>query len=262
MCRKSILSLLLVITITTAFTFTVFAAPQQPNKLADDTKAATPTSAPTEAAPQSDLSGTLTGTGTLMVNGNIVQSGATVLNGSTVATDAYSDAVLDLGALGRLKLRPGTQIRLQLAARRCEIELQRCGSLTQTIPQNVTAVVKTSVTQMMQVASTRGEAKVRGQVVIDDKGTPANTTTAKIEDVTVIQDESRSFDKLEELTATGEATFTVNCCECGEVAKAGGAFVYAPYSWLALLGAAAGVALGIAQGDTTANVTPEVSPTN
>jgi hypothetical protein len=256
MRRKSTISLLLIVTLATVFSFNSFAAPQQPNKLADDTKGATP--APNAAPTQGDLTGTLTGTGTLLVNGNVVQSGATVINGSTVATDAYSDAVLDLGALGRIKLRPGTEIRLRLSQGRCEVELTHCGSMTQSVPKGVTGVVRSSVSQILQVASTIGEARVHGQVVIDDKGAaPANTVNAQMEDVTVIQDESRSFDKIETITAT-DATFTVNCCECGDVAKAGAS--YTPYGWLALLGAATGIILGVTQGDDSSDLRPQVTP--
>jgi hypothetical protein len=257
MRRKPILSLLLTITTATVFSFNSFAAPQQPTKLADDTKVALP--AAVEAPPQGDLTGTLTGTGTLMVNGNVVQSGATVTNGSTVATDALSDAVLDLGTLGRIRLRPSTEIRLRLSPGRCEVDMTRCGSLTQVVPKGVTAVLKPSSFQVIQVASTAGEARVRGQAVIENKGAaPANTVSARMEDYSVIQDESRSFDKIEEITAT-DATFTVNCCECGEVAKA--ATSYSPYGWLALLGAATGIILGVTAGDNDGgDLNQQVSP--
>jgi hypothetical protein len=256
MRRKSIISLLLMVTMATVFSFNSLAARQPSTPLAEDPKVITPVS--NEAAGQGDLTGTLTGTGTLMVNGNVVQNGATVINGSTVATDAYSDAVLDLGALGRIKLRPGTEIRLRLSPARCEVELTRCGSMTQSVPKGVTAVVKPSVLQIMQVALTTGEARVRGQVVIEDKGTaPANTVNAKIADVTVIQDESRSFDKIEEITAS-DATFTINCCECGEVAKAGAS--YWPYGWIVLLGSATGIALGLGLEDSGADLNPQVTP--
>ncbi len=249
MCRKSIISLLLVFTVATVFSFNSFAAPQSPAKAADDTVGVALANDP---MPQSDLTGMLTGTGTLYVNGNVVQSGATVVSGSIVATDSNSDAVLDLGALGRINLRPSTEIRILLAPNKSDVELRRCGSMTQSVPTGVTARVTVSTSQTITVASSVGEATVRGQVVMGDKG-----KTSKIEEVVIQQGESKSFDKIEEITANGEATFTISC---GDQDRAG-AYIYSPYGWLVLLGLAAGVALGIHIGDNPGSKPrPEVTP--
>jgi hypothetical protein len=244
MCRKSIISLLLVFTVATVFSLNSFAAPQSPTKVADDSVKVASANDP---MPQSYPTGMLTGTGTLLVNGNAVQSGATVVSGSIVATDVNSDAVLDLGVLGRINLRPSTEIRIVLSANRSEVELRRCGSMTQSVPTGVTTRVTVSTSQMMTVASNVGEATVRGQLA---------GKTAKIEDTVILQGESKSFDKIEEITASGEATFTINC---GDQDRAGGAYVYSPYGFLVLLGLAAGVALGIHIGDNN-TARPQVTP--
>jgi hypothetical protein len=243
MCRKSIISLLLVFTVATVFSLNSFAAPQLPTKVADDSLKVALANDP---MPQSYPTGMLTGTGTLLVNGNAVQSGATVVSGSIVATDVNSDAVLDLGALGRINLRPSTEIRIVLSANRSEVELRRCGSMTQSVPTGVTTRVTVSTSQMMTVASSSGEVTVRGQVVTGDKG-----QTSKLEDSAVLQGESKSFDKVEEIIANGEATFTINCGDQDRAGGGGGggAYVYSPYGFLVLLGLAAGVALGIHIGD-------------
>lgn len=248
MCRKSIISLLLVFTVATVFSFNSFAAPQPLAKAADD---AVKVVTANEPMPQSDLTGTLTGTGTLYVNGNAVPSGATVLNGSVVATDANSDALLDLGALGRINLRPSTEIRILLSPNKSEVELRRCGSMTQSVPTGVTARVTPSTSQRMTVASSVGEATVRGRAVKDNQGLDA---------ILVHQGESKSFDRIEEITASGEATFTVSC---GDQDYAGGGFISSPYGWLVLLGLSAGVALGIHIGDNPGprpGPRPEVTP--
>jgi hypothetical protein len=237
MCRKSIISLLLVITVATVFSFNSFATPQSSAKAVESTVTV---AVATETLPQSDLTGTLVITGTVLVNGNVVQNGATVMSGSTVTTNGDSDAALDLGALGRINLRPSTEIRLILAPNKVEVELRRCGSITQSIPTGVETRLTISTSQMMTVSSSLGEVKVHGRAVINDK-----KITPQPEDVLVFQDESRSFDKIEEITAKGAATFSVNC---GDLDRASGA-IYAPYGWLVLLGLSAGVALGIQAGD-------------
>lgn len=241
MCRKSIISLLLVFTVATVFSFNSFAAPQSLAKAADETAKIASVN---NTLPQSDLTGTLTGTGTMYVNGNVVQSGATVISGSIVATDANSEAVLDLGALGRINLRPGTEIKILLAANQSEVELRRCGSMTQTVPSGVKTRVIISTSQMMTVASSLGEATLRGRVAMGDKG-----AASKVDNIVVPQGESKSFDTVEEITANGEATFTLNCSDqqyAGGVS--GDTYIYTPYGWLVLFGLAAGIALGIRAG--------------
>jgi hypothetical protein len=248
MRRKSIISLLLVLTVASVFSFNSFAAPQSLAKTAAPTAKLVTAGEP---MPQGDLTGTLTGRGTLLVNGNAVPSGATILNGSVVATDANSEAVLDLGALGRINLRPSTEIRILLSPNRSEVELRRCGSMTQSVPTGVLARVTTSTSQLYTVASSVGEATVRGKAVKDKQGL----------DVTLVHEgESKSFDSFEEITANGEATFTINC---GDQDYAGGGFISSPYGWLVLLGLSAGVILGVHIGDnpgSTPGPPPQVTP--
>jgi hypothetical protein len=248
MRRRSIISLLLVFTVATVFSFNSFAAPQSLAKTAD---AGVKVVTANEPMPQGDLTGTLTGRGTLLVNGNVVPSGATILNGSVVATDANSEAVIDLGALGRINLHPSTEIRILLSPNKSEVELRRCGSLTQSVPAGVLARVTTSTSQLYTVAASVGEATVRGKVRKGNQGS---------EDTLVQQGESKSFDSFEEITANGEAAFTINC---GDQDYAGGGFITSPYGWLVLLGLSAGVILGIHVGDnpsTRPGPPPQVSP--
>jgi hypothetical protein len=243
MCRKSIISLLLVFTVATVFSLNSFAAPQSSTKAGDDS---VKVASANDTVPQNYPTGILTGTGSLYVNGNAVQSGATVVSGSIVATDVNSDAVLDLGALGRINLRPSTEIRIVLSANRSEVELRRCGSMTQSVPTGVTTRVTVSTSQTITVASSVGEATVRGQLA---------GKSSKIEEVVVKQGESQSFDKIEEITASGEATFTLSCDDQDPA----GAFIFSPYGLLVLLGLAGGIALGVQLGDDN-TARPQVTP--
>jgi hypothetical protein len=236
MGRKSIISLLLSFTVATVFSFRSFATTQAPGKAADETAKLAVAG---EAQPQSDLTGTLVITGTVLVNGNVVQNGATVTSGSIVATNSDSDVAIDLGALGRINLRPSTEIKLTLSANRVEVELRRCGSMDQNLPKDVEGLVTVSTSQTMTVTSSLGEAKVRGRQVM------TNNKTTPVEEVTVSQDQSKSFDKVESITAKGDAAFSVNC---GDLDRAG--YIFAPYGLLALLGLSAGVALAVAGDDS------------
>src|SRR6185503_1898477 len=123
----------------------------------------------TDITPQGDATGTLVITGTVSVNGNVVQNGATVMSGSTVATNSDSDAAIDLGTLGRITLRPSTEIRLTMIGNKVEIELRRCGSLTQSIPTGVDTRVTVSNSETMVVSSSLGTAKVHGRAVMTDR---------------------------------------------------------------------------------------------
>jgi hypothetical protein len=248
MCRKSIISLLLVCTVATVFSFNSFATPQSPVKTVDSPVTAAIT---TDTMPQSDLSGTLVITGTVFVNNNVVQNGATVMSGSTVATNGDSDAAIDLGALGRITLRPSTEIRLIMTGNKVEVELRRCGSLTQSVPTGVESRVTIATSQTMTVSSSLGEVKVHGRAVINNK-----KVTPQPEDIVVFQDESRSFDKIDDIVAKGNATFSLNC---GDLDRA--STIYSPYGWLVLLGLSAGVALGIQAGDNNSRSGPSQSAT-
>lgn len=252
MRRKKGMSLFITVALLTAGSLGIFAAPTSDVKAS----AKRTTEAPAAAEPQADLSGTLTGTGLFRVNGNTVQSGATVMNGSVVTTDSDGDVVLDLGDLGRIKLRPRTEIKLLLEPGKANFELRRCGSYTQTVPQGVTVVVRVLTEEVMQVATTVGEVRVEGQLVVSDdtNAPPPNTATpGKTEDVIVRVNESRAFDEIEQVTANGETTYTVNCCDC-EVPAA--FYLPLPYTLLALGGVTAGVIIGVTTLDPSPRATP------
>jgi len=59
--------------------------------------------------------GVLTGTGTLSLNGMATESGATVFSGSIITTGQDGIASIDLGAVGRFIVRPGTTVTVTLS---------------------------------------------------------------------------------------------------------------------------------------------------
>jgi hypothetical protein len=64
------------------------------------------------AAPASELSGALVSSGLVTINGHPAKNGTTVLSGATVATGSDGNGLIELGALGRVRLRPKTSLVL------------------------------------------------------------------------------------------------------------------------------------------------------
>lgn len=214
---RSTTSFLLAITVVLFFSARSFAAPTLPNAPDDGSKGAAP------------IVGTLTITGTVAVNGNEARTGATILSGSRVATGADGDAVIDLGTLGRIQLRPDTEVKLILSPNNCQVEIIRCGSMTQTVPPGVSAQATKMEPGLMEVAVLPGEATVN---------------SVKTEDGVVVKTgENRVFHEFESVTVKGDTVFTLNCCDCEFVA---GGFIWPGwFSLLAIAGAGTGIAIGI-----------------
>ncbi|HLG14337.1 MAG TPA: hypothetical protein VJH03_07525 [Blastocatellia bacterium] len=99
---KTPASVLLAICLAAVFALGSFAAPEPANPAADEIAQVT--------------SGVLSGKGQITINGNAAQAGATILSGSTIGTGSDGYAVIDLGALGRVELRPNTVIELTFTA--------------------------------------------------------------------------------------------------------------------------------------------------
>jgi hypothetical protein len=158
---------------------------------------------------------TVTGTGQIKINGNDVQSGATVLSGSSVATGPDGDALIDIGPVGRIKLRPNTSIKVDMTGDQYEVTLLECTRSTSVnlmVLSGKTALLKVAHTELTNVAVTLGEVRVKPGV------DGASETALK-------EGESRAFNSVSEIAATGDADFTVNCCDCD---LAGGGFFFPP----------------------------------
>src|SRR5215469_10236363 len=106
-------------------------------------------------------SGVITGSGHITVNGNPVQSGATALSGNTVATGPDGNAVIDLGPLGRIALKTNTEIVLTLSQGDANVRLNRCGMLTQVVPQGINGRVDIPHRERMRVSVDRGRVDVK-----------------------------------------------------------------------------------------------------
>ncbi len=124
------LSLVLAMTVTTLFTLRTYAA--------IDTKS--------EALAQ-DCTGTLTlKSGSVTVNGNASQTGATIMTGSVIATSGNGNAVIDLGAAGRVEVKGSTTvtitcvggaIQIRTNCSKTEIDV-KSGSVSVTTPNTET----------------------------------------------------------------------------------------------------------------------------
>src|SRR5262245_41215968 len=77
---------------------------------------------------------TVSGTGSISVDGVPIQGSARVATGSVVLTEGDGDAVVDLGALGKVVMRPNTEIKFTLAPNSVQMLMDRCGSITVTAP--------------------------------------------------------------------------------------------------------------------------------
>jgi len=100
---RTLLSFALVMTVTTLFTLRSYAAIE------------TKSDAGNSASAQ-DCTGTLTiKRGTVTVNGNAAQTGATVMTGSVIATSGSGNAIIDLGAAGRIEVKGNTAVTITCA---------------------------------------------------------------------------------------------------------------------------------------------------
>jgi len=254
MNKRILISLTLILSLMAVFSLSSFAVPNSVVPATKETPSlAEPSSLnalPSWFDPQ-DQTATLTGTGNLFVNGNAVQSGATVTSGSTIRTDVDGEAVLDLGTLGRIKVRPDTEIKVTFTGGKVEVLIEKLGSFTTNIPSGVSIQGKTDEVMLSQVATTVGEVRVEGRLHSGDDATVKRD--GKVEVVIIKADENRAFDSIESLTATGDTTFTVNGCDCDP--RPAPVIIF-PYTLLAL----AGVTGGIIAGVTTSSPRPRATP--
>jgi len=101
--------------------------------------------------------GKLMGTGHFTIDGEEAQPGASVLSGSTIATGTDGNAVVDLGSLGRIELRPNTKIKVTFANNSVSVSLDHAGSMAQSLP---TGVAGQLILQGARLSVVRGEVEV------------------------------------------------------------------------------------------------------
>lgn len=159
-----------------------------------------------------DLSGTLTVSGRAMVNGKTAQTGMTVLSGSHIETEPDGDVTIDLGALGRIQIRPNTKVELFLAPGSCQAVLDRCGSVTQQVPSGVTGQIKVADAKYVQVAVTSGKVAINREIKKRDGD-------IRMEKVSLRARSDKRYYHVKEVNADGGSLFTVQCCQCCFIEK-------------------------------------------
>ncbi|HKF56924.1 MAG TPA: hypothetical protein VKJ45_15805 [Blastocatellia bacterium] len=149
-----------------------------------------------EKADYSD-SGVLTASGNVTVNDNSAPTGTTVLSGSSVATGGDGIASIDLGKKGLIEMKIDTRILLTLPPELINVELENCGILTQSVPDDLRAHVKVVHPHTLRIYVTVGSVLVRF-----GEGKAATT---------ISQFEEKSLDNVSEINALGNAVFTIDC---------------------------------------------------
>jgi hypothetical protein len=162
----------------------------------------------------------LTGHGQINVNGNPAKSGATVLSGNAVTTGSGSYAAIEMGPAGRLELRADTAATPTFSPGSIQVNFDRCGVMTETVPAGVTCLVRDTSSDNAKVI-----VKV-GQVTVRYSGG----------EKTLNAGDSKHFDGLTEVSSTGASQFTI---ECGHHIAA--AYWFAGGGLLALAGVVTGI---------------------
>ena len=191
--------------------------------------------------PGYSIAGVLTASGNVTVNDNLAPTGTTVLNGSAVQTGGDGIAAIDLGPKGLIEMRTDTKILLTLPAERIEVDLENCGVLTQSVPNNWNGHVKVVNPHTLRIYVTVGSVQVRF-------GDRKDTTT-------INQFEDKTLDDVSDINASGNAVFTVDCN------RRPVAIWWVPTSLAGLAALAAGISLTRDKG-TKPNPVPSPPPTS
>lgn len=141
------------------------------------------------------------------VNGAAAKEGATVMSGSLIRTGTDSHASIEMASLGRVDYGRLTESVLTMGAGEVHASMNKCGSITLTLPAGVRGLVRVINMSDVGVLSKRDEVDVRvkrGEALV--KYGQGKERTLKAGD-------HREFDNATEVTATGDAVFEVYCHE-------------------------------------------------
>ena len=164
-----------------------------------------------ESADPQALGGTVTGVGLILVDGTPIGGPTRVTSGSSIYTGADGDAMIDLGTLGTIRLRPNGSVKLQLSASNSNVLLEYCTSLTQTVPPGVTGHIQMNHPEKVEVGVTSGRAFVNTGTERGSKRLKLKATTNKtLYDFKEVTSDS---------TVNGQSIVTVSCCQCCFVEK-------------------------------------------
>jgi ribosomal 50S subunit-recycling heat shock protein len=157
-----------------------------------------------------ELGGKLTLTGRVSVDGKGVQTGATVQNGSIVETGPDGDVMIDLNSLGSLHLRPNTSVKLVLSQNNCQVLVEKCGIITQTLPSGVEGLVKLKDRMQAQVAVTEGGVWIDRENKKKKDGEEKLSQKARSD---------KTYSDVKQVGSPGASSYTVECCQCCFVEK-------------------------------------------
>jgi len=197
---KAILSLLLSLSIASAFSLSSLAASGSSERMHDPSDENLPAlQAPT---------GNLTTRGPVLVNGNEAKTGLTITSGSVIQTRTGGHATIEMGPVGRVDLDPITAITLAMTSNSVDASLDKCGDgVTFTLPAGISGRLKILDISDVGVLSKKREIDVRcfrGEVLVK---------YGQNKEKTLKPGDHKEFDNAIEVTATGDAVFKVYCDE-------------------------------------------------
>ena len=197
---KAILSLVLSLSIASAFSLSSLAASGSSEKMFNPSDENLPAlQAPT---------GNLTTRGPVLVNGTEAKTGLTILSGSVIQTRTGGHATIEMGPVGRVDLDPITAITLAMTANSVDASLDKCGQgVTFTLPAGISGRLKIINVSDVGVVSKQREIDVRvfrGEALVK---------YGQNKEKTLKPGDHKEFDNAIEVTATGDAVFKVYCLE-------------------------------------------------
>ncbi|HST22697.1 MAG TPA: hypothetical protein VLR90_16355 [Blastocatellia bacterium] len=196
---KTPLSILLSLSIVAASSLTTFASLD--------------TSEPVEATDSSfaafqEPTGTLTvAKRDVAINNTQAKVGQTVMSGNLIRTGTDSHASVEISSVGRADYGRLTESLLTMSQKSIESSMLKCGSITLTLPAGVSGLVKVVHMQDVGVFSERKEVDVkvtRGEILVK---------YGQGKEKTLNSGDHKEFDNATEVSAVGDAVFSVYCHE-------------------------------------------------
>jgi hypothetical protein len=174
------------------------------------------------------------------INGAAAKVGQTVITGSLVRTGTDSHLSVEIGSLGRADYGRLTESVLTMTGKEIQSSMNKCGSITLTLLPGISGLVRIVHASDVGVWSERKEVDVRvtrGQALVKYGQGKEKIMSAG---------DHKEFDEAIEVSAVGDAVFSVYCHE--------------DHLPLPLLGLAALGLLAIPTGDETPGGIPVLSP--
>ncbi|HSE97917.1 MAG TPA: hypothetical protein VLD57_06560 [Blastocatellia bacterium] len=156
--------------------------------------------------------------GRVTINFMPAAEGATFSSGSTIITEGDGEATLEFGDLGRMVVRPNSNIKVNMTPSNIEVIMQYCSSITQTVPPEVNSQIIPAGPTTMEIAVSRGEVIVDRDDNDDKKRGKVKIKADKDKDKYEVRDKVVGVSKNVRVIG-GDTTYTMNCCSCCFVEK-------------------------------------------